>query len=59
MKLKNKKGIELSFQAIVIMIIAVITLIVIIVFFVKHYGSNADAVVNVGKDAINSATNYN
>jgi hypothetical protein len=59
MKIENKKGVELSFQAIVVMIISLIVLIVLIMFFVKHYGGNADTVVTVGKDAINSATNYN
>lgn len=51
----NKKGMELSLNAIVILALMIIVLIVIIYFFVTHYSGNSTSIEVIGKDAINGA----
>ncbi|MFW5704923.1 MAG: hypothetical protein ACOCXG_03685 [Nanoarchaeota archaeon] len=50
---KNKKGVELTLQTIVVFIIAVIVLVMVVFFFLKHYDANS--VTEVGKGAIDVA----
>ena len=50
--IKDKKGMELSWEAIVIFIIVIIVFVFVVIFFVKHYGANSSGLMNVSKDAI-------
>lgn len=52
--IKNKKAVELSFQAIAILIISIIVLILIIYFFSDKYSTNTDSLSNIGNNAIDS-----
>mgnify|MGYP006268540561 CR=1 FL=1 len=52
MKIRNKKGVELTLNTIVMMIIAIIALIVIISFFLTHYGGNIDFIFGLGDQAL-------
>ena len=55
MGIKNKKATELSLQTIIVLIIILITFIVLIYFFVTHYGSNSDSLIDVGNNVIGGA----
>lgn len=50
--IKNKKGVELTWETIVVFIIIIVVFIVVVIFFVKHYGANSAGLMNVSKDAI-------
>ena len=56
--LKEKKGVEMTLNTIVILIILVIVLIVMIFFFSKYYGSNANNLNTIGNNAINMSRNF-
>ena len=49
---KNKKGVELTLQTIVVFIILLIVLIVVISFFSENYSSNLNVLNATGQQAI-------
>lgn len=53
MVIRDKKGVELALETIVIFIILLIVFIVIVFFFVRHYGGGSEAIFEVGKSASN------
>lgn len=52
---KNKKGVELSLNTIIIFIMALIVLIILVYFFVTHYSDNSTTLITAGTSAIDSA----
>jgi uncharacterized protein (UPF0333 family) len=52
--IKNKKGIELSLETIVIFIILIIVLVVMIYFFTHNYTSNNNQIHNISTIIINN-----
>lgn len=56
--IKSKKGVELTFNTIIVLVIMIIVLIVLVSFFISNYGSNSETINNVGTSAINSAKNF-
>lgn len=57
--IKNRKGMELSLNTIVIFILLLVTLVVVIYFFTTHYGDNSNILMNLSKGAIENAKNSN
>jgi hypothetical protein len=44
---KNKKGVELTFETIVVFIILLLVFLVMVYFFVNHYGGGVVEVNNI------------
>ncbi len=55
--IKDKKGVELTLNTIIVFIILLIVMIVVILFFSEHFTTNNDSITNIGKDAILNAKN--
>lgn len=51
----NKKAMELSFQTIVILILAIIVLIIMISFITTYIGGGSEQLAQTGSDILNSA----
>ncbi|MDA3855516.1 MAG: hypothetical protein PF569_04615 [Candidatus Woesearchaeota archaeon] len=51
--LKEKKGIELSLQTIVVLIISLVVFIVIVYFFANNYIDGSSGVTNMSTNIIN------
>lgn len=54
MRLTSKKGVELSLQTIIVLIIMIVVLIVMIVLFSDNFITNSDSISTTGKDILNS-----
>lgn len=55
--IKEKKGIELSLQTIVVLIISVVVFIIIVYFFGIHYMEGSNDVTNISTNIINNVRN--
>lgn len=54
---KNKRGVELTLETIVIFIIVVITLVVVIMFFAGEYSEGSNKLIETSNQVINSTAN--
>lgn len=59
MSIKNKKGVELSLETVVVFIILVIVLIVILYFFIGHYTEGSTNLINSSSELIKESNNIN
>lgn len=55
--LENKKGMELSLNTIVLLLIGVIVLVIVAYYFITNYSGNSEQIIRVGGDALESINN--
>lgn len=56
--IKSKKGMELSLNTVVIVIISIIVLVFIIMYFITYYGGNSGQIGTIGQGAIEGAKDF-
>ena len=55
---QNKKGVEMSLNILVGLIIGIIVLVILIMLFTGQYGENSDKATNLTSNAFDIAKNY-
>ncbi len=54
MVITNKKGIELTFETIVVFILMLVVLIILIFFIINHYSGNWENIFKIGNETISN-----